>query len=115
MPSATIIDEVWVWESVHHGDAGLINAAKASGVCEFVFMYLYHELLIFFFCEADWIDGARDVANFLLHFLPPTSISTVLPVHLQQVSAEETSLRIQKGFKDRKLVTVGHSYGGCIS
>ncbi|KAF8804353.1 hypothetical protein BYT27DRAFT_7225411 [Phlegmacium glaucopus] len=95
LPAAGVIDEIWAWESVHHGDAGLINAAKASGV-------------------SDWIDGGRDVANFLLHFLPPTPTGTVLPVHLQRVSAEETSLRIQRGFKDRKLVAVGHSYGGCI-
>jgi len=67
------------------------------------------------FYEADWIDGGRDVANFLLHFLPPAPIGAVLPVHLQRVSAEETSLRIQRGFKDRKFVAVGHSYGGCIS
>ena len=65
--------------------------------------------------EADWIDGGRDVASFLLHFLPPVTTAPILPVHLQQVSAEETSLRIQRGFKDRKFVAIGHSYGGCIS
>lgn len=97
LPAVRVIDEIWVWESVHHGDAGLINAAKASGV-------------------SDWTDGGRDVANFLLHFLPPaTTGGTVLPVHLQRVSPEETSLRIQKGLKDRKFVAIGHSYGGCIS
>ena len=65
--------------------------------------------------EADWTDGGRDVANFLLYFLPSTTTSTLLPVSLQQVSTEETSLRIQRGFKYRKFVAVGHSYGGCIS
>ena len=65
--------------------------------------------------KADWTDGGRDVANFLLHFLPSLTTATSLPVHLQQVSAEETSLRIQRGFTHRKLVAVGHSYGGCIS
>ena len=64
--------------------------------------------------KADWIDGGRDVANFLLHFLPSVTTATSLPVHLEQVSAEETSLRIQRGFKHRKFVAVGHSYGGCI-
>ena len=64
--------------------------------------------------KADWIDGGRDVANFLLHFLPSVTTATPLPVHLEQVSAEETSLRIQRGFKHRKFVAVGHSYGGCI-
>jgi hypothetical protein len=65
--------------------------------------------------KADWADGGRDVANFLIHFLPSVTTATLLPVHLQQVSAEETSLRIQSGFKHRKFVAVGHSYGGCIS
>ena len=36
-PAARVIDEIWVWESVHHGDAGIINSAKASAVCEFFF------------------------------------------------------------------------------
>ena len=87
--------------------------------CVFFFPYGSHELSILFyfiFYEADWTDGGRDVANFLLHFLPPaTTGGTVLPVHLQRVSPEETSLRIQKGLKDRKFVAIGHSYGGCIS
>jgi hypothetical protein len=46
-PAARVIDEIWAWESVHHGDAGLINAAKASTVCEFVFWSLFHELFDF--------------------------------------------------------------------
>ena len=65
--------------------------------------------------EADWTDGGRDVANFLLYFLPSVTTAASLSVHLQQVSAEETSLRIQNGFKYRKFVAIGHSYGGCIS
>ena len=65
--------------------------------------------------KADWTDGGRDIANFLLHFLPPIATDTVLPVHLQQISAEETSQRLQRGFTDRKFMAVGHSYGGCIA
>ena len=74
--------------------------------------------LIFFLIswyEVDWTDDGRDIANFLLYFLPSATTTTLLPVHLQQVSAEETSLRIQSGFKYRKFVAVGHSYGGCTS
>ena len=65
--------------------------------------------------EADGTDGGRDIANFLLYFLPSVTTATLLPVHLQQVSAEETSLRIRRGFIYRKFVAVAHSYGGCIS
>ena len=36
-PACRVIDEIWVWEAVHHGDAGIINSAKASAVCKFVF------------------------------------------------------------------------------
>ena len=75
-----------------------------------------HKLLVYLNpCEADWTDGGRDVANFLLYFLPSATTTTLLPVSLQQVPAEETSRRKQRGFKYRKFVAVGHSYGGCIS
>ena len=100
---------------MHHGDAGLINAAKASAVCEFVCWFFSHELFDLSSYKADWTDGGRDVANFLLHFLPSVATTTLLPVSLQQVPAKETSLRIQSGFKYRKFVAVGHSYGGCIA
>ena len=32
-PAGRIIDEVWAWESVQHGDAALINAGNLSAVC----------------------------------------------------------------------------------
>jgi hypothetical protein len=32
--AATLVDEVWVWEAVQHGDAALVNAPSASGICE---------------------------------------------------------------------------------
>lgn len=32
--AATLVDEVWVWEAVQHGDAALVNAPFASGICE---------------------------------------------------------------------------------
>jgi hypothetical protein len=34
-PSGKLIDEVWVWESVQHGDAALINRESLSRWCEF--------------------------------------------------------------------------------
>ncbi|KAJ3488672.1 hypothetical protein NLJ89_g11591 [Agrocybe chaxingu] len=95
-PAASVIDEVWCWESVQHGDAALINAHMASGIF-------------------DWQDNGRDIANFLLHFLPKAATSDPLPTHLPRVSREETGLRIKNGYKDRKFVAVGHSYGGCTS
>lgn len=34
-PAGRIIDEVWAWESVQHGDAALINAGNLSAVCAY--------------------------------------------------------------------------------
>ncbi|KAJ3474644.1 hypothetical protein NLI96_g12343 [Meripilus lineatus] len=28
------ISEIWVWEAVNHGDAGLVNASQLSGICK---------------------------------------------------------------------------------
>ncbi|KIM43145.1 hypothetical protein M413DRAFT_26330 [Hebeloma cylindrosporum] len=95
-PAASIVDEVWVWESVQHGDAGIINARHASALF-------------------DWLDNARDISNFLLHFLPKHTTEGRLPTHLSRLSPAETERRFKSGFSDRKLVALGHSYGGCTS
>ena len=31
-PAAPLVDEVWSWEAVHHGDAALVNAGNLSGI-----------------------------------------------------------------------------------
>ncbi|KAF9467147.1 Alpha/Beta hydrolase protein [Collybia nuda] len=91
-----LIDEVWTWESVQHGDACLVNAESLSGIF-------------------DWTDNTRDILNFLLHFLPSSSAIPLLPTHLQRVSPNETEDRKFRGFQHRTFVAVGHSYGGCTS
>ncbi|KAF4612863.1 hypothetical protein D9613_011151 [Agrocybe pediades] len=95
-PAANVIDEIWVWESVQHGDAGLLNAKSATGLF-------------------DWYDNARDISNFLLHFMPTLSSASHLPTHLPRVEVEETKTRLQTGFQERRLMAIGHSYGGCTS
>ncbi|KAF8902571.1 hypothetical protein CPB84DRAFT_1775707 [Gymnopilus junonius] len=77
-PIANIIDEVWLWESIQHGDAALVNAPAASGL----------------------FDSASNAK---------------LPTHLSRVPQTESDLRSKQGFSNRKLVVVGHSYGGCTS
>ncbi|KAF8188048.1 Alpha/Beta hydrolase protein [Pholiota molesta] len=94
--AATLVDEVWVWEAVQHGDAALVNAPSASGIF-------------------DWYDNGRDIANFLLHFIPTSATSGPLPTHLPRVSPQETAERLENGFTERKLVAIGHSFGGCTS
>ncbi|KAG1867458.1 Alpha/Beta hydrolase protein [Suillus tomentosus] len=68
-----VIDEIWSWESVQHGDSALLNRQNLSG-------------------SFDWTDNARDIANFLINYMPEES-----------------------GFFSRTLVVVGHSVGGCVA
>jgi len=95
-PTASLIDEVWSWEAVQHGDAALVNETNLSGIF-------------------DWRDNARDIAHFLLYYLPEDASSKVLPTHLQLLPETIRESRKTKGFSSRSLVAVGHSFGGCSS
>ncbi|KAJ8521478.1 hypothetical protein ONZ45_g1827 [Pleurotus djamor] len=90
------IDEIWSFEAVQTGDAALINNGKLGAIY-------------------DWTDNGRDIANFLLHFMPPAGSSSNLPTYLPRVSTAETLQRQKNGFSQRKIVAVGHSFGGCTS
>ncbi|KAF6748010.1 Alpha/Beta hydrolase protein [Ephemerocybe angulata] len=94
--ASILIDEVWCWESIQHGDAALINRESIS-------RYF------------DWSDNSRDMISFWTNFLPSETSSRVLPLHLPRVSEQETKRRLEVGFQSRKLMIVGHSYGGCTS
>ena len=69
----------------------------------------------------DWVDNARDVTNFLLHYLPPPNDSSrgkqdgSLPLYPPRVSDEVLRERKERGFVDRELVVVGHSLGGATA
>jgi hypothetical protein len=65
--------------------------------------------------SGNWADDARDVLNFLLHFLPSGISSSGLPTYLPRVAPEESALRKVRGFSERRLFAVGHSFGGCCS
>jgi len=95
-PASQIVDEVWTWESVQHGDAALINRGNLSGIF-------------------DWADNARDILNFLLYYLPSSVSTSILPTHLSPLPALESERRKNNGFGERTLVAIGHSYGGCTS
>ncbi|KAG5637888.1 hypothetical protein H0H81_002773 [Sphagnurus paluster] len=95
-PAASIIDEVWTWESVQHGDAFLINGDKIGGVF-------------------DWTDNARDILNFLTYYLPSTASAAALPTHLPRLPPAESEHRKTNPFRHRTFIAVGHSYGGCTS
>ncbi|KAL0946116.1 hypothetical protein HGRIS_012381 [Hohenbuehelia grisea] len=95
-PGAENVNEIWSWEAVQHGDAALINRDKLCAIY-------------------DWTDNARDISNFLLYFLPTKTTAASLPLHLPRIPDEETQERLDRGFRGRTFVAVGHSFGGCTS
>lgn len=88
------IDEIWALDAVQHGDSGLVNAQNLGSLFT-------------------WGDNARDVLNFILHFLPEEATPLVLPTNLPRVPLETSEARKRLGLARRKLVVVGHSLGGC--
>ncbi|TFK19251.1 hypothetical protein FA15DRAFT_674601 [Coprinopsis marcescibilis] len=95
-PAGKLIDEVWAWESVQHGDAALLNRESLS-------KYF------------DWQDNTRDIVNFLTNYLPTRVRSEALPLHLERIPEEEAFERRESGYRYRRLMAVGHSYGGCTT
>ncbi|KAJ7709674.1 Alpha/beta hydrolase family-domain-containing protein [Mycena rosella] len=90
------VDEVWAWEATHHGASCVLNLAAGVPLA-----------------ACDWADDARDVLNFLLHFLPSEiAPGAPLPAHLPRVAPEESALRKIRGFSERALFAAGHSFGG---
>ena len=63
----------------------------------------------------DWMDNGRDISNFFLHYLPSAATDAKLPTFLTRVPRQESEFRSKQGFSDRKLIAIGHSYGGCTS
>ncbi|KAF8621695.1 hypothetical protein AX15_007556 [Amanita polypyramis BW_CC] len=95
--SAHLVDEVWSWESVQHGDAALVNGQALSQVY-------------------DWADNARDILNFFTYFIPSSASSSALPTHLARVSQQEAEQRTTtQRLKGRTIVGIGHSFGGCTA
>lgn len=32
-PAGEMVDEVWAWDAIQHGDAAVVNAENLSGIC----------------------------------------------------------------------------------
>ncbi|KIY70257.1 alpha/beta-hydrolase [Cylindrobasidium torrendii FP15055 ss-10] len=86
------VSEIWVWEATNHGDSALLNAGKLNTM-------------------SHWHEHTRDLLNIIAHYLP-ANITVDLPLHLPGIFGPD---RFTHGFSSRKLVMVGHSFGGCIS
>ncbi|KAF8631740.1 hypothetical protein AX15_002221 [Amanita polypyramis BW_CC] len=91
---AHLIDEIWTWEAVNHGDSALVNEKELTP--------LY-----------DWMDNARDILNFFTYYIPSSASSKSLPVHLPRLSTLESNKRASHGIPTRNIVCIGHSFGGC--
>ncbi|KAF8523020.1 Alpha/beta hydrolase family-domain-containing protein [Gautieria morchelliformis] len=89
-----VIDEVWAYEAVQHGDSALIN----DNIIGDVF---------------DWADNARDILKFLLYHLPESPAASPLPTHLPRIPEAVSGRRLTAGYTSRSLVGIGHSLGGC--
>lgn len=83
--TSTQIDEVWFLDDYHHGQSIDLNKGLIGPV-------------------HSWLDGGRDIANFVKHILPPPN----------QLNIDETLTWRQEGgaAKARKVIGLGHSVGG---
>lgn len=110
--SSILIEEIWTWEAVQHGDSGLINEESLGGVCELTSRDMFMtESLAYCILLDDWTDNARDILNFLFHYLPSRPYSKPLPTNLLRVPKDEATARTLNGFSERAIVVVGHSLG----
>ncbi|KAI0833795.1 alpha/beta-hydrolase [Trametes gibbosa] len=85
---ADVIDEIWSFEAVQHGDSAIINDDAQRDV-------------------VDWQDMTRDILNFLTTYLPKDP-GVALETVLQPTSQCDTRLR------KRRVVGIGHSFGGTL-
>ncbi|KAI6141764.1 Alpha/Beta hydrolase protein [Pisolithus tinctorius] len=97
--SGLLVDEVWSWEAVNHGDSALVNALTVTSIGSNIL-------------SVDWHNDACDIANFLLNYLPEEATPASLPTCLERVPEATSDARKELGYHCRRLVVVGHSFGG---
>ena len=110
-----IIDEIWSWEAVNHGDSALINKQSLGPFCKHLFQTHLSLLIPVDLSVDEWLDNSRDIINFLTYYLPDTigHSGDGLPTHLPLVSQVISEERAANGLKHRALIAIGHSFGGC--
>jgi hypothetical protein len=95
-PAGALIDEIWVPDAVQHGDSALLNLNVLSAA-------------------HDASDDARDILNLLLYYIPSETTSGDIPTNLVRLPEAVAESRRKDGFLARKLISVGHSFGGSIT
>ncbi|KAH9927946.1 alpha/beta-hydrolase [Epithele typhae] len=88
------VDEIWSFEAANHGDSCLINEPALGGIF-------------------NWKDNSRDILHFLKYYLPAVPDAGTLPTHLLRLDATVAHARREHGILERRLVFMGHSFGGC--
>jgi len=83
--TSTRIDEIWFLDDYHHGQSMDLNKGLIGPV-------------------HSWLDGGRDIANFIKHILPSTTWSDIG----ETLSWNGDS----KSPTARKVIGLGHSVGG---
>ena len=84
------IDEIWLFDDVHHGASIDLNAGRIGPV-------------------HGWSDGGRDIVNFLTHVWKQDAAGDgqAYPEQTLPWRPEEGA-----GKKRRKVIGIGHSFGG---
>jgi len=83
--TSTRVNEVWFLDDYHHGQSIDLNKGLIGPV-------------------HSWLDGGRDVANFIKHILPFIDHSNVSETLTWQADINSA--------KPRKVIGLGHSVGG---
>lgn len=110
-----IIEEIWSWEAVNHGDSALMNKRNLGALCEDSLQVNCYRLTPATLGIDEWLDNSRDIINFLTYYLPDTigHSGDGLPTHLPLIPQEISEMRERGGLTNRTLVAIGHSFGGC--
>ena len=83
--TSTRIDEIWFLDDYHHGQSMDLNKGLIGPV-------------------HSWLDGGRDIANFIKHILPSTDRSDLGETLSWDGDSKPSSAR--------KIIGLGHSVGG---
>ncbi|KAG0704938.1 hypothetical protein DFH29DRAFT_801063 [Suillus ampliporus] len=62
-----VVDEIWSWESVQYGGSAIPNRQNLSGI--------------------DWTDNAREIADFLINYMPEEVEISALSIQLHRLHA----------------------------
>ncbi|CAE6469477.1 unnamed protein product [Rhizoctonia solani] len=87
------VDEIWSLDAANHGDSALINNKSLGETFK-------------------WSVHARYILKFLGNYLPDRTQNGVLQWNLERISNQNAWERFERSFKDRKVLGIGHSFGG---